>query len=205
MPITIHTRLGNGIDGVVEHLRRVEDAINPTAEEMAELGEMVRERNLERTAQGVDAEGNEFVPYSTKGPYYFNPAPNATDHERRRAIESFARRHPGKGEVSSERHTIKFESYAAFKEATRGDALVDLTYPIGAEHMLQDMSVWESGVHQVSVGFKLGTRAAQIALEHIRGLAARHLPVRRMLGVGPGDRETVYAKRADQIREKLGQ
>jgi hypothetical protein len=158
------------MDEIVSRLRRVESCLQPTAEEMLALGEIVYESNQDRTARGVDAKGRDFQEYS--------------------------------------------ERYAAYKAKHGCTADVDL---IGVErhggkkgkseahpHMLTVMEVWSSGEHEVKIGFKdKASRAARVALAHIKGCIERHLPVRRFLGLTMDDRAAVLAKRAEQIQDRL--
>ena len=64
--INITTNAGGDIGEAVSRLRRVGSALEPTAEDMLALGEIVWERNQDRTARGMDVYGNDFKEYSPR-------------------------------------------------------------------------------------------------------------------------------------------
>jgi hypothetical protein len=184
------------------------DKLEATSDDMQALGKEALSRMKSRTARGVDATGDSFEPYSTKGPYYYDPYPQhkGTRAQHATAVETWRSRHPkagGKGELSRGGHSIRYESYAAFKEAISGDTTVDLR-GAAAPHMLDQMSVWSEEPDEVRAGFQSKTtEAAKRALGHIRGIVSRHLPVRRFVGLTSDDRQALVDLRREQIEEKL--
>ena len=58
----------------VAHIRALKAAAEVTTEDLLYAGQRQRTRILDRTRAGVDVDGVPFAPYSTKGPYYYNPS-----------------------------------------------------------------------------------------------------------------------------------
>jgi hypothetical protein len=120
------------------------DAFKTNSTDMALAGQLVRSDIRERTARGVDVSGAPFKPYSTKGPYYYNPASRGGKFKKA-ADKQSAKRLAKKigGETSRTGLTIKFESYAAFKAAF-GRSTVDLQ-GVAPPHMLDAIVVKVNG------------------------------------------------------------
>lgn len=69
--VTFRTSRGTRPD---EHIARLRAALKPAREDLQYAGERQRTRQLDRTRHGLDVDGRPFAPYSTNGPYYYNPS-----------------------------------------------------------------------------------------------------------------------------------
>ena len=142
MSITFRSNSGHTID---EFIASVEQATQVTPEDMRELAEIAKQGIQEQTLRGLDVDGAPMESYKDSGPYYYNPSTNGgklaapTAHlQRKVARQHFERLQRGgvKGIKLTSTHTsIKFPTYAAFKEAY-GSVVPDL-YGIGEPHMLK--------------------------------------------------------------------
>jgi hypothetical protein len=164
----------------------VKRAIQPTVGDMLTAGQIIRANIRERTAQGLDLSGAAFAPYSTKGPYYYNPGTrggkfrsSGAAHEKR-AARNMVRSLGGNGTLSRTGRSIKFDSYAAFKAAF-GRAAVDLM-GIQAPHMLDAIVV------------RVGSTE----------LAAAAADVGAMDGMGPADTVTIGIYDSDAVGRARG-
>lgn len=196
-----------------ELLKQIAVAIKPTRALALALAESQRSRMLKRTDAGKDFSERAFSPYSTNGPYYYNPTGasgksdgkkvNAkqqhaaakrflgkitTKAQRERASNPFApmstRNSSGTPHLSRTGRTVVFRSYSAFKKWL-GRTNVDLRGP-RAPHMLQAMQAkgTEAG-GQVQGVIGIYGEAAKRASGHNNG--ARHLPQRRFLAASRAD------------------
>lgn len=148
----IKTSSGRPLTGIVE---RWKARATPTAGDAMYAGQLQRARILRRTGQGVDVNGQPFDPYSTKGPYYYNPngrlgasaasrihvlrqkaAAKRLLHKITTAAE---RKQSDAPRLSSTGRTIRFASYSALKRWL-GRKVVDLRGP-RAPNMLQGILV----------------------------------------------------------------
>lgn len=200
MPVTLRTSSGQAPEQVILRIAR---AIKPTHEDLLYAGQRQITRILERTARGVDVNGRPFAPYSKNGPYYYNPNGRLGPAGRAKLSEKqqkdSAKRMQGKigGSLSRTGRTVKFPSYAAFKQWL-GRSGVDLTGP-RAPHMLQALTAKASGV-DVTLGI-YGTAAAR-ATGHNFG--ARHLPQRRFFGASADDAKQMVKDIYVRIKARLG-
>ncbi|HEU0122635.1 MAG TPA: hypothetical protein VFQ91_19035 [Bryobacteraceae bacterium] len=155
---------------------RLKKGYTPTVGDALYAGQRQRTVILDRTKRGVDARGAAFAPYSTKGPYYYNPNANlrslynkrsgswAADRKERvddritKNTKAASKRFLGRISTKAQRKqsdaprlsktglSVVFESYAAFKRWL-GRTTVDLYGP-RAPHMLQNIIV-KAGSYQV--------------------------------------------------------
>lgn len=145
---------GPGGKDPVEAARELEVAVQPTAGDLLLAGQILRSRIVQRTAQGLDADGAPFAPYSTKGPFYFYPDGGAGRTHEQRAKQA-AGRHKKTGKIGQRtRLGIKYDSYAAAK-AAQGRGNVDLFGLVQHPHMLNAMVVKAGGaeIDQAGEGF----------------------------------------------------
>lgn len=120
-----------------------------TTGDLLYLGQIWRARIRTRTFQGLDVNGQPFVPYSTKGPYYFYPngssASGKTADGRKARATAAANRHKATGKIGIRTSTgIRYESYAAAKTA-HGVSVVNLYGMEQHTHMLDTMLVKAGG------------------------------------------------------------
>lgn len=211
---TVVVKTSRGDSDMVGLFSALEDSVQPTTGDLLYAGQRQRTRILDRTARGVDVDGVEFKPYSTKGPYYYYPGKNAKN--RSGAARSFGNKIGLKGkrigqEVSLSRGNvasrtrlgIKFSNYGAFKRFL-GRMNPDLRGP-SAPHMLQAMVVRvldieltqdASGVYsyegnqkanQMTIG--IYGEEAERASGHNEG--SGHLPRRHFMGANDSDKNLV--------------
>ncbi len=142
------------------------------------IAEAQRRRILERVEQrGEDVHGNKFAPYSTRGPTYIYPEGHKAGRGRKAAASRLAKK-LGLGRSTVTRTGgIKFESYAAYKQAL-GRSAVDLT---GAHRrMLGQLVVAKVTTDSAAIG--IYGEAARRATGHQKGSPKSHLPRRHWLG-----------------------
>lgn len=191
--------------------------LEPSAGDLALVGQLIRADIREKTAAGLDVDGASFAPYKTDRPYYYNASSAggkfAAGSES--SIRAAAKRLHGKleakdraGQLSGTRRTVKFESYDAFKEAFGRDN-VDLQ-GVAAPHMLdaivvrvngQDVAEGESvsgKADEVVVGI-FDSRAAAIASGHTTDERPKGMPKRRFFGVSKEARE----RSVELLRERI--
>lgn len=148
---------------------RMGHKLRVTVGDALSMGMLLRTHVVERTQDGVDVDGNAFHPYSTNGPYYYNPSgqsgPKAGESEEahakreREAVKRLVRKVGGRlggthqaelfsntePHISRTGRTVVFpRGYAQFKEWL-GRTNVDLTGP-RAPHMMQSLHVRAGGV-----------------------------------------------------------
>jgi hypothetical protein len=189
-----HARLvvtGGGGDPV-QLLRNVAKAAKPTAGDLLHAGNLLKTRIIDRTARGIDVNGQSFHPYSTKGPYYFYPfgktgSKNFTVKQKVSAATRLRAKIGGTKTRSG--MGLKFASYAAFKSAL-GRSTVDLT-GLRAPHMLQAIEV---KVNDQTSTIILGIygEEAERASGHNTGVPGR-LPRRYFFGASPLDLKVLLA------------
>ena len=68
--IEIRTSRGGGLGDIVSRLNRLQSLVEPSPEDLLELGNVMWEANQDRTARGVDARGQTFQPYTRKYALY---------------------------------------------------------------------------------------------------------------------------------------
>lgn len=176
-----------------EHLLKVRKAIVPTQEDLLYAGQRQRTRQLERTRRGADVNGRAFAPYSTKGPYYYDPnagrGAKRDDKVQRAAVirmhSKLKKGAAGSGSMVKSRtgRSLKFASYAAFKRWL-GRSTVDLTGP-RAPHMLQAIITAARSAKELAMG--IYGEAAERATGHNQGVPKTHLPKRRFFAASSLD------------------
>jgi hypothetical protein len=201
----------------LNYLLRLQAATSTTVGDMLTIGMYLRTEIVDKTARGVDVNGDPFAAYSTRGPYYYNPsgqsAIGTVSHGQQRKAAKRLLTHVGKGNPITSPHlsrtgrTIVFPGgYAQFKQWL-GRNNVDLTGP-RAPHMMQSIQVRAGGQERgpgyagsvgpgdlresadsVTLGI-YGEPAAR-ASGHNAGNPRRSLPQRRFLGID--DRMKAYA------------
>ncbi len=138
-------------------------------------------RILERTARGVDINGQAFVPYSSKGPYYYYPG--KASKGRGAAAGRTAKKLGGQ----RTRLGVKFASYGDFKRSL-GRGAVDLLGP-SAPHMLQAIVVKTEGRNSGVIGI-YGPEADRAEGHNTGG---GHLPKREFFGASDSDLDMIGA------------
>ena len=142
-----------GQDARVAIRYEIQALTTPTVGDLLFVGQVFRSRILDRTAKGVDVNGAPFVPYSTKGPYYFYPnremgaarGARATADTKRARATAAKSRHDKIGRIGVRTTAgIRFESYAAAK-AAHGVAGVNLFGMEQHTHMLNTIMVRAGG------------------------------------------------------------
>jgi phage gpG-like protein len=188
MPLTISVdtkKLAADIEGVVQI----------TSQDVLYALNRQKARILDRTARGVDINGQAFEPYSTKGPYYYYPAKaGRTAGSRKSSAGRFAKK------VGGQRTTVgvKFPSYADFKRSL-GRSGVDLTGP-RAPHMLQAIVVKTTGNDSGVIGI-YGPEADRAEGHNV---GAGHLPRREFFGFSDRDHDEMVADVDRLIAARLG-
>ena len=140
--------------------RKIHTLTSVTTGDQLYIGQMFRTRIRQRTNEGIDTNGAPFVPYSTKGPYYFYPNAGAVGNVRGplastdpgmrasvwKARSTAARnRYSKTGKVGTRTPVgIKYASYAEAK-AVHGRSTVDLYGMEQHIHMLDTMVVQAGG------------------------------------------------------------
>lgn len=211
MGLTIKTSSGRSVSEITLRLRT---AARLTVGDALYAGQRQRARMLERTARGVDVNNKQFAPYSTKGPFYYDPnsrissrfkrmfGERISDKKQRASVNRLVRKVGSKGvQKSSTGRTLKFPSYAAFKRWL-GRTFVDLRGP-RSPHMLQGIvvkagssTIGESGmtispdanperVNEMRIGI-YGAAAAR-AVGHNEGNPKKNLPKRWFIGASRSD------------------
>lgn len=199
----------------------------PDEQDIALALENQRTRILERTAQGLDAEGKPFAPYSDRGPFYYYPSTqrgrsfrpsqkvlgkiwdgkSTFGREYFKVLRASAKRMAAKIGFEGQQTPgggLKFASYKEFKDSI-GRTVVDLTGP-RAPHMLQAMVVRVRSALEGAIGV-YGPEAAR-ASGHHEGNPKVNLPRRRFLGASEADQAAMVAdmaeRAAERARERLG-
>lgn len=146
----------------------------------------------------MDVEGHPFAPYSTKGPYYYNPHAGRanTSAEQRRGAAKRLRKTLGEGGVTRSGY-LRFDSYAAFKRSL-GRTNVDLTGP-RAPHMLQALTVQATG----NTELRLGVYGAKAVLANAHNEGGRHLPQRKFFGASGADVREMAREIGERIAARL--
>lgn len=226
MGVTIKGGSGDPLKVVI----RLKKAATPTVGDALYGGQRQRSRVLLRTGKGVDADGAKFAPYSTKGPYYYNPngrlspitAGQVSEKQQKAAAKRFynkivakeERGRDGSPHMSKTGRSVVFSSYRAFK-AWLGRANVDLRGP-RAPHMLQGVVVKAGGQQverDISVGIDDSGQPASEMRVGIYGDAADRasghnagagkLPRRHFFGIGRGDAKALVADVLSRMRVRM--
>ena len=189
---------------------RIRGRITPQTQDIELIAEEQKTRIIQRTARGVDFEERAFQPYSTKGPYYWYPNGRGTRTSGRQAtiLQGKAKRflaklNAGRGTPIGEITPgggIKFESYAAFKQALRGYSFVDLMGP-RAPLMMASILKMTTGPLEVRIGI-YDAEKARIAQGHQNG-NSRGLPRRPFFGISEADKLAMKNRLADILRSRL--
>jgi hypothetical protein len=168
----------------------------PNEGDLLYAGQRQRARILERTAHGVDVDNVPFVPYSTRGPYYYKPhgrlgASVPLDVERRSAKRMLRTIAPAMTDRQREEAGVRLsrtgrsivfrDGYAGFKRWL-GRTTVDLRGP-RAPHMLQGITVKVPAERSILLG--IYGPAADRATGH--NIGAGHLPRRRFFSASHAD------------------
>ncbi len=203
MELSFKSQSGRSVEQLVVDLKT---NLQTTQDDMLLVGEIVRAGVRERTARGVDADNTEFKPYSTKGPYYYNPstaggkiASVSEAHAKRTAerIHRTLKAHGLPGELSHSGVSIRFASYAEFK-ASFGRLNVDL-YGVDPPHMLEEITVVPQS--DDSVAIRLEGEGAARAQGHNTG--AGRLPQRRFWAIALEDAERIVKTLRDRLLGRM--
>lgn len=191
------------------------DAIKITVGDLALAGQLIRSDIREKTAAGIDVEGLAFAPYSTKGPYYYNPSTGggkflqgdkAKAQRSAKTLQRALKKVGGGGQLSRTGRTIRFDSYAAFKAAF-GRTTVDL-HGVTPPHMLDAIVVRVDGHTTNATGseFVAGNATVVVGIYgdeahrasgHNNG--ARFLPRRHFFGISNNTFQKIGAAILDRI------
>lgn len=179
--VTVKTSRGDG--DMVGLFRGLAKVSQPVVSDLLFAGQRQRSRMLEKTAQGVDADGQSFHEYSTRWPVYFYPSKNGKSNKQRAsAVARLANKAGAKGlrqgkersigtargkvTVKRTRLGLKFANYAELK-AFFGRTVVDLFGMGSGPHMLQALIVRVNGLTVAgsdSIGDRRGANAGVSSL-----------------------------------------
>lgn len=181
-------------DPISTQIAKTFEAQKPSRSAAARVVEGQRAAILDRTFRGVDGNEKAFHPYSTKGPYYWSPNRAGKSIKQQKASIRYYLRQTNKvstslygtsgerssvgGVQSKTGLSIRFESYADFKQSFGRGLNVDLFGIENHTHMLNTIVVRPAipiaNGFQVSMGI-YGSESDR-ATGHIEG--TRTLPVR---------------------------
>lgn len=208
------------------------DDVNPTVSDLLYVGQRHRSRVLQRTQRGVDFEEKAFAGYSTKRPYYWNPTAGKKGLSLNKRIAAVQRimkklsgrktgyvrvfRESGKvvAEVRGHGDTIKFPSYAAFKQAL-GRTNVDLRGP-RAPHMLQAIVV-RVGATEIGNGLqsvpgdsteraselRVGIYGPEAERASAHNTGTSRLPQRKFLGASDAEKGRMEADLVSRVLARI--
>lgn len=189
-------------------IRAIEEAGRVTVGDVLYALNRQKSRIIERTARGVDVEGNPFKPYSENGPYYWYPGKNAKN---RGAARARAYRLLG-GDGAGLRKTklgVKFASYGAFKRSLGRGGIVDLM-GARAPHMMQAIVV-RSGANEgqdttnetPTDGGSIGIYGIEAERAEGHNVGAGHLPRREFFAFSSDDEDKVGADILRRVEIRL--
>lgn len=195
---------GGSVDQLLINLKT---SLTTNQEDMLLVGNIVKSGIRERSAKGVDADEQGFAPYSTKGPYYYNPstgggkfpAPHVSVQKKSAArVHGLLSKHGITHQLSRTGTTIKFDSYAAFKAAFGRGGIVDLL-GIDPPHMLDAMEVRAIGNDVASV--TIGGEAAERASAHNEGEG--RVPMRHFFAIAAADVERIIGVISQRLLSRI--
>ena len=148
--------------------REIHALTTPTVGDHLFVGQVFRSRIRQRTAEGIDANGNPFAAYSTNGPYYFYPNRDSAGGNlaarSTAAAGRFAKTKKGGGKRTS--LGIRYHGGYAEAKAAHGRATVDLYGMEQHTHMLDTMLV-QAGGSEIGTGIDLDFGSEFAASENI--------------------------------------
>lgn len=178
MEMKFNSRSGRSVDALFVDLRR---RIEPTRQDMLTAANIVKSDIRDTTERGIDADGRPFQPYSSYGPYYYNPSKKhgLTGDAARKRAKTVHRALQARGLPGSlTGSTIKFKDYGEFKRSF-ARLNVDLL-GIDSPNMLNAMQVEAPNQHSGRVFF-VGEEPNRLAAIHNLGLGNQ--PERRFFAI----------------------